>query len=297
MKRTILILSALLGMAAAYAQSDDYLPIAREGSEWCYEGNAPAYDYQYMVYRFEGDTIADGRYYKILNRYNKLLCTNPDGSYYLKDHGGWIHYALVHEEGKKVYVRSCRNQRNNSIGIAGVGGLDMVTFGDKTSETLLYDFNDICQYFYDANEYFHSNFSDPLITPIEDECVLNGKQCYKLGQCFLCQYVVEGIGQFSKDVFQNANIATHLPSNLFISTGMELAKLVYMKNPQGEFEYLDEEKYSKIKDAGTVSAVTDVKVPTRPADSRYYNLMGQPVAHPENAPGIYIHNGKKVVVK
>ncbi|MBQ0116091.1 MAG: hypothetical protein KBT10_09540, partial [Bacteroidales bacterium] len=122
MKRTILILSALLGMAAAYAQSDDYLPIAREGSEWCYEGTE-YYDNSclYAIYRFEGDTIADGRYYKILNRYDKLLYTNPDGSYYLKDYKDLIHYALVHEEGKKVYVRSCPYQRNNSISGAGMG--------------------------------------------------------------------------------------------------------------------------------------------------------------------------------
>jgi len=32
-----------------------------------------------------------------------------------------------------------------------------------------------------------------------------------------------------------------------------------------------------------------------PANDRYYNLSGQPVEHP--AKGLYISNGKKVVVK
>ncbi|MBQ0115318.1 MAG: hypothetical protein KBT10_05550 [Bacteroidales bacterium] len=41
------------------------------------------------------------------------------------------------------------------------------------------------------------------------------------------------------------------------------------------------------------SGVNDVKV-TETADDSYYNLMGQPVEHPEDAPGIYIHEGKKV---
>ena len=301
MKKILFLAAMLLGTVAVHAQSDDYLPIAREGSEWCYEGIAPDDDYQYMVYRFEGDTIADGRYYKILNRYDKLLCTNPDGSYYLKDHDGWIHYALVHEEGKKVYARCCSDRTTGALSLPGSDGLECVKYDDGTREALVYDFNDICQYFYDVNEIYKGlippdwQYTD-LITPIEDECVLNGKQCYKLGQSLMYQYVVEGIGQFSKDVFRNANLVLHRPS---VGTYgyLDRGNLVYMKNPQGEFEYLDVEKYALIKDAGTVSAVIDVKVPARPADSRYYNLMGQPVAHPENAPGIYIHNGKKVVVK
>ena len=43
------------------------------------------------------------------------------------------------------------------------------------------------------------------------------------------------------------------------------------------------------------SGVGDVKVPQiETVDDSYYNLMGQPVSHPEDAPGIYIHEGKKV---
>lgn len=46
----------------------------------------------------------------------------------------------------------------------------------------------------------------------------------------------------------------------------------------------------------TPTAITDIEAqPAQAGDGLYYNLMGQPVAHP--AAGIYIHNGKKVVVK
>ncbi|MBR1803851.1 MAG: hypothetical protein IJ775_02965 [Muribaculaceae bacterium] len=44
------------------------------------------------------------------------------------------------------------------------------------------------------------------------------------------------------------------------------------------------------------TAITDVKADASTnGDNRYYNIMGQPVAHPTT--GIYIHNGRKVVVK
>ena len=44
-----------------------------------------------------------------------------------------------------------------------------------------------------------------------------------------------------------------------------------------------------------VSAITDVKADGKQGNDRYYNLMGQPVSSPTQ--GIYIHNGKKVIVK
>lgn len=48
---------------------------------------------------------------------------------------------------------------------------------------------------------------------------------------------------------------------------------------------------------GVNTAITDVNAATRAAgDNTYYNIMGQPVAHPA-AGGIYIHNGSKVIVK
>ena len=46
--------------------------------------------------------------------------------------------------------------------------------------------------------------------------------------------------------------------------------------------------------AAVVDGVESVKVDNA-GDNRYYNLLGQPVANPEG--GIYIHNGKKVIVK
>ena len=316
MKKIVLLAAMLLGTLATYAQTDDYTPLVREGSEWCYLGDC----YQskkyiqygitvlevYHYYRFEGDTVAYNHKYKILNRYETLLCERSDGSRFLMDYEIWEPFAFVREENKKVYACQCRSHVHRNTGYdeysdeiistASMGGIDIVNIDGNLQEALMYDFNDLYQYFVRANDFFRGSkvASDTIVMePVDDKNVLNGKQCYKLGQFFSKQYVVEGIGQFCKDGLWYANAVIHMP-RLYTMGILELENLVYMKNPQGEFEYLDEEMYSLIEDVGTMSAVTDVKVPTRPADDRYYNLMGQPVAHPEDAPGIYIHEGKKV---
>ncbi len=43
------------------------------------------------------------------------------------------------------------------------------------------------------------------------------------------------------------------------------------------------------------AAIKDLKAESEKADNRYYNLQGQPVSNPTQ--GIYIHNGKKIIVK
>ncbi len=48
------------------------------------------------------------------------------------------------------------------------------------------------------------------------------------------------------------------------------------------------------ENGGIITAVTDVRKAEPVGDDRYYNVMGQPVLHP--SPGIYIHNGRKVVI-
>ena len=45
------------------------------------------------------------------------------------------------------------------------------------------------------------------------------------------------------------------------------------------------------------SAVTEVKAATATGDNAYYNLMGQRMSGNRLPAGIYIHNGRKVVVK
>ena len=47
--------------------------------------------------------------------------------------------------------------------------------------------------------------------------------------------------------------------------------------------------------AKTPSTAVEEVSAAQQQDNRYYNLMGQPIENPTG--GIYIHNGKKILVK
>ena len=57
---------------------------------------------------------------------------------------------------------------------------------------------------------------------------------------------------------------------------------------------LDEVKLVNVEN-GTTTAIKDVQHQTTPGDQRYYDLQGRYVAQPGQ--GLYIVNGKKVIVK
>ena len=76
------------------------------------------------------------------------------------------------------------------------------------------------------------------------------------------------------------------PHTLGLSHVIENGEVVY-KSP----------RYDYLHGLITPTAVVDLKTDDMPqADNLYYNLMGQPVAKPTQ-PGIYIHQGKKIVIK
>ena len=298
MKRILLLAAMLLGTVATYAQTDDYIPLVREGSEWCYHGNflGPSdgkwTGTEFTFYTISGDSTITGVTYKKVLMKRVFMIENDNGELsicYVDDVPSIP--ALVREEDKRVYTY---NLKGYGFPVSGFG-IPTEWFDDGiTKLTMLYDFNDIGQYMHDIWDDVPSNKSKNIYVEGTDANLCGNNKCYVLTDGDQC--VVEGIGEYTHS-WRNGNFLWR-PKGLGLTTTEWREKFVYMKNPQGEFEYCDQEEYSKIKHLfESPSAITDVKVPTRPTDDRYYNLMGQPVAHPENAPGIYIHNGKKVVVK
>jgi hypothetical protein len=105
-------------------------------------------------------------------------------------------------------------------------------------------------------------------------------------------YVVEGIGFDSRDMGDLLTPFTRQPDHdadyqewCGLSHVVKDGKIIYkgMRYRHGAFTGIDE-------------VVTDQ--PQRPFDPNYYNLMGQTVGQDvPTAPGIYIHQGKKVVVR
>ena len=58
----------------------------------------------------------------------------------------------------------------------------------------------------------------------------------------------------------------------------------------------DEPTYFTFCTLGATSGIADVKR-DRPTDARYYTLDGRPLSGKPSRPGIYIHNGRKIVLK
>ena len=296
MKKILFLAAMLLGTVATYAQNDDYIPLVREGSEWCY-WQGYQHDFIYSFYTIKGDTVAYGRTYKKVYYGLKYIENDIDGNPHITHEYDLGVFCALREEGRKVFkISSVYLPKYHHAIYGGIVGDSLYYDGEeKTCEYVLYDFNDVEEHFRQCHAECNMDRYEDYALPATDGNILGTNKCYKLGGPFYAErFVAEGIGLYCHEKAKG-NFAWRLfPTLNFHDGGSSNDALIYMKNPQGEFEYLDEELYNKIKDVvETPSAVTDVTV-TKPTDNRYYNLMGQPVAHPEDAPGIYIHEGKKV---
>ena len=301
MKKILLImLLSLLGLTQAVAQeSDGYLSIVREGAKWVNEkvivnhGDTTRYYYNYQlslkdtIYTLMGHEPYNPCYYFLADELNverdSLIAA-------LQDKEGLINclsnnaYEKVESEGRALFHYP-----------QYVGG----------GEWKLYDFRTehrIINYF-DALDYYMvvmSGAAEEVLTEenwIEVEPVIvEGVECWRYA--YLgddgepLAYIVEGIGFDSRDMGDLLTPFTRQPDPdadyqewCGLSHVVKDGQIIYkgMRYRHGAFTGIDE----------TVADTTQ-----RPADPNYYNLMGRPVGKDvPTAPGIYIHNGKKIVVR
>ena len=301
-KAIIIILLALLGMTQAIAQEYEYVPFVREGVKWvcCYynpidvtnstdfEGSFIPYGRHYYSLKLEGDTVINGKSYKPLHLYsgqeiNDECDTVP---------------VYLREENKVVYgiIPDDRRYFECPIGI-GTSVFDMAIHDRINAgiEFKLYDFNDL-ESFYDHNEdeWYSVWFSIRNDCNIFTDTVLIGNHLRKRLVIHYPdypwdEYVIEGIGFASNFLDGNPfnyfyNITTGLDQVFYnLSHVIEDGKIIY-KSPY----------YNP--SVGIDEVVTEQ--PQRPLDPQYYNLMGQPMGKDvPTTPGIYIHQGKKIVVR
>ncbi len=114
-KYLLLALIALSGCMKLSAQEYKYVPLVREGIEWCYfvDGQVATADYDHFsLYKIEEDTLIAGTTYKKCNSYNR------------GKKGKVFREGYFREENKKVYFL---NEENKNYG--------------KDGECLLYDFS------------------------------------------------------------------------------------------------------------------------------------------------------------
>ncbi len=260
--KAVAFLLCALSLASAPAHgADGRMPLIREGAQWVNymeDCSKSPIEEGFYCYEFRGDTLIDGvQYHKCL----KFKGENPDA-----DASGGKVAAYLREENRVV-----TGWRKH----------------DGVKETyILYDFDHpenmeqiVVQGFNDAS-YFTT-----------DEVTVNGHPCKR----HIFEYrgaIIDGIG-FSAVSYYDTQWGDLLqPFQHLGLTGFpgEELRLYFLYLREGG-EVIYTTPYND-----TYSAVSDITAERRGAgDGRYYNLMGQPVAHPE--PGIYIRNGKKVVVR
>ena len=302
MKKTLLLLLfAILGLGQAMAQDNDstgYLSVVREGVKWVNEkvivnhGDTTRYYYNYEIKGEDCWTDLAGDIQKACYYFlgNQLDVEQDSLIAGLRDDLGFEILCIRNNALKKVQDE----ERGMFI---------FPTYTDGGSRTL-YDFSYpwkcIHYYLYQCEYYWVEQGHDEEITEenlIEVEPVMvEGVECFRIA--YLDEngeplaYIVEGIGFDSRDMGDLLTPFTRQPDHdadyqewCGLSHVVKDGQIIYkgMRYREGAFTGIDE-------------AVADRT--GRPQDENYYDLMGRPVGKEvPSTPGIYIHQGQKIVVR
>ncbi len=326
----IFILTAILGFANLTAQNSDEPVMVREGRKWVYGVVGSAYDLSYKcvlrTVEFKGDTVIDGRTYKkCIQSYNDTL--SYTNSILLKN----LVLGYVREENKKVY---CIYNYPYIVSFTSgwYGGIPSRNYLE-TGEFQIYDFNDPKSFIekipnYSLTDCMFSAYlwKDGKIRPLYFfyKATKNGSKlinsveqdAYKIAK-----YGNRGSQEtFDKDTIQDEYYQDYIngigfdrvyrPKSTFMDFHYEFPSVI---SPWGNLGSLSCALYCVIENDEIIykanhydyfnnrffnsTSVKDVNTTNKgeKEDGNYYNLKGQVVENPGN--GIYIHNGKKVLIK
>ena len=291
MKKTLLLtLLALLSMTQAAAQEYEYVPFVREDVKWVYfyenyDNIIPAnpdlaIGTVFLNLEFKGDTVINGKTYKAMHKYfgDAINEENDTVPVYLR------------EEDKVVYgiVPDHRSYADCPIGLF----IFEDYFFEKlfyNEEFVLYDFNDPAAF---LNGFFPDE-SEPMFYNESVDTIVVGKHQVRRMNCsvhHLSTYeFIEGIGCDAIDL-PGYTLFPFRP----IGIGYNYFALSHVIE-DNEIIYKGKHYRDDIH-VGIDEVVADKT--RRPLDPNYYNLMGQPMGkNVPTTPGIYIHLGKKIVVR
>ena len=302
MKQILLLtLLALLGLSQAAAQEYEYVPFVREGVQWVYciyndYSNSDPYGpgpdprvpqgITFMKLQFNGDTVINGKTYKAMHKYHgKSLDWENDTI-----------PVFMREENKVVYGIVPDGKWYDDCPIGLWDDHDFYDLKLAGKEFVLYDFNDPISFLdtiLTSNEY-----NDYGFTCLNAETIATGDH---LAKRYKFQYetdffVTEGIGydgwsSYPLMLWWTAYIAApvrinYQPADFYLSHVIKDGQIIYkgMRYREGTLVGIDEAEADRTQG--------------RPQDPRYYDLMGRPVGtEVPSTPGIYIHQGKKIVVR
>ncbi len=301
MKKIVLFaMMTLLGMTQLGAQEYEYVPFVREGVKWvCFYDNDVhgvwPYDdlipngIHYYALEMKGDTCIDGKWYKPVHYYsgngiNELNDTVP---------------VYVREENKVVYgiIPDDRRYWECPIGIGTIARLidwEIVSNVSTGVEFILYDFNNPVVFYENLDpflcsrlQYLHTEMAQ-IGNHLSKKLVFDHISSDPDGQYYGSEPIIEGIGYAGDKGAPFNYFYVYLPY------GQIFYRLCHVIE-NGQIIYKTR-WYNPDVTLGINEVVTDV--PQRQLDGNYYNLMGQPVGKDvPTVPGIYIHQGKKILVR
>ena len=268
---------------------ESYLPIVRPDVTWVYEhvtisgGDTTCY---YYTYNFKPVGDPHGNYYCY---YSCQDVTNHcvDSLVALGDNRNHINTYFINNK----MLKPLKENEENLIDFESSG----------TDNFLLYSFHKSHISSYCLPNYYiehqkgdllnYENFTE--VEPIEIEGISCSRYAYVKENGDTMCYVVEGIGFDSRNMGDLLTPFTREPDP--DADYQEYCGLCHVVK-DGQIIYKGM-RY----DPGNMTGIDEVvaeKPRARQVDDNYYNLMGQPVGKTlPTAPGIYIHHGKKIVVR
>ena len=306
---TLLALLATIQASAAW-DSSDYLPIVREGVKWVNEKviiNQDDTTKYYYIYEFSGEDNLTNMAGEINNacfyyRASELDADRDSLIAGLRDNGqvtfvrNNAYYALYWED-MINYVNNEGKEYRLMFPLAGYtdgGTMIIYNFNNPKWNCVGY-YLSIQHAFHDLYGYeevlTEENFTE--VEPIEIEGISCSRYAYVKENGDTMCYVVEGIGFDSRNMGDLLTPFTREPDPdadyqeyCGLSHVIKDGQIIYkgMRYSPGNMTGIDE--------------VAAEKPQARQVDDNYYNLMGRPVGKDiPTTPGIYIHHGKKIVVR
>ena len=330
-KSIILSMLMLIGITGVQAQESEYVPLVREGVKWVYylgmrKSGDMTTQWRPLTIEFKGDTTLNGfSFPSSLDKTFKKCYMTIDPEYkevlpLVSDENGTFLAALMRENDKRVFAIYTENYMNAFIprpvmhsyvtGLATgahYGPIDPDDInaidGAKLNEMwMIYDFNDPdsfikhVSYSFNNDIYYYSNKCAVELESVMVNGTLRKRYGFEsekegdYGPSYFPEWV-EGVGW---------SFLTAEPRfSTFVSPFGDLYRsgVMYTKFSHVEEDGKDIFKGPFFDEFNEPDDINDIPVDTSiNGDPNYYNLMGQPVADPTQ-PGIYIHQGQKLVVK
>ena len=276
---------------------DRYMPLIREGVKWVYEKvavNNGDTTYSYYTYEFRGNhpDIGNNNHtrkalYRYEGRHHELDVETDSLVAGLRENEAFVMY--YRNEPLNQVVAQGRNMINFDIDYQIVDEYDMTLYGlgsDDTGEMSRWVFID------HQREPFLNDVNFIKVEPIMIDGYLCSRLAYVNEDGKPLAYVVEGIGFDSYDMGDLLTPFTCRPDPE--ADYQEWCGLSHVIK-DGQIIY----KGMRYRN-GVVTGVEDLMTDktSRPLDPRYYDLMGRALGtEVPTTPGIYIHQGKKVMVR